>query len=179
MPVPCHIHMPKRNNRILAIDPGTRHMGVALLDGGRLVYHGVKNISGGGSPHDRLIEARRLVLRLIRDFRPNVLAIEKAFFANNRNVALLNVFVDDIRAIARRKKLTVVGFAPSTVKKWICGNGRANKRQVARVVVAKYPQLGVYMTQDRKWKERYHQNMFDAVAIGMMARAKVQSRPSR
>ena len=170
--------MPKRK-RILAIDPGTRHMGVALLDGGRLIYHGVKDIPGVGSPHDRLKEARRTVLRLIRDFRPNVLAIEKAFFANNRNVALLNVLVDETRTIAKRKGLAVVSFAPSTVKKFTCGNGRASKRQVARVVVAKYPQLGVYMTQDRKWKERYHQNMFDAVAIGMMAATHVVRDRSR
>jgi hypothetical protein len=43
---------------------------------------------------------------------------------------------------------------------------------VARVVVAKYPELKVYLTQDRAWKEKYHQNMFDAVALGMMAAIK-------
>lgn len=31
------------------------------------------------------------------------------------------------------------------------------------------PELKVYLTEDRAWKERYHQNMFDAVALGMMA----------
>lgn len=39
---------------------------------------------------------------------------------------------------------------------------------VARVIVSKFPELKVYLTQDRAWKERYHQNMFDAVALGMM-----------
>jgi len=39
---------------------------------------------------------------------------------------------------------------------------------VARVIVSKYPELKVYLTQDRAWKELYHQNMFDAVALGMM-----------
>ena len=59
-------------------------------------------------------------------------------------------------------------YSPSTVKKFICGNGRAGKYDVARVVVSKYPELKVYLTQDRAWKERFHQNMFDAVALGMM-----------
>jgi len=36
-------------------------------------------------------------------------------------------------------------------------------------VVAKYPELKVYLTQDRAWKEKYHQNMFDVVALGMMS----------
>jgi len=37
---------------------------------------------------------------------------------------------------------------------------------VAKVIVASYPELKVYLTQDRAWKEKYHQNMFDAVALG-------------
>jgi len=62
-----------------------------------------------------------------------------------------------------------LSYAPSTVKKYICGNGRASKEEVARVIVAKYSELKVYLTQDRAWKEKYHQNMFDAVALGMLA----------
>jgi len=63
----------------------------------------------------------------------------------------------------------VLSFTPSTVKKYICGNGHANKKEAARVIVSKYPELKVYLTQDGAWKERYHQNMFDAVAFGIMA----------
>jgi Holliday junction resolvasome RuvABC endonuclease subunit len=98
-----------------------------------------------------------------------LVVVEKAFFGRNRNAAMLNVLVDEIRAIARRKGLRLLGYAPSTVKRFICGNGRASKKEVACVVVSKYPELKVYLTQDRAWKERYHQNMFDAVALGMMA----------
>lgn len=161
--------MPKNNSKILAIDPGTREMGLAFLEGGKLIYYGVKTIKKKKSPHEALKEGRKIILRLIKDFKPKVIVVEKAFFSNNRNAALLNVFVDEIRAIGRRKGLKVMSFAPSTVKKAICGNGRASKREVARVIVSKYPELKVYLTQDRAWKEEYHQNMFDAVALGMMA----------
>lgn len=162
--------MPQRSRqRILAIDPGTRHMGVAVLDGGVLVYHGVVNLRRRGSPHERLRAARRAVSRMIGDFRPQALAVEKTFFAKNRNAALLNVLGDEIRALGRRKRLKVWAFAPSTVKKAVTGNGRATKRQVARVVVSTYPELKVYLGQDRDWKERYHSNMFDAVGLGITA----------
>jgi len=139
------------------------------LEGGRLIYHGVKNIRAKRSPHEALNEGRGIVLRLVKDFRPEVLVIEKTFFARNRNVSLLNVLVDEIRAIGRRRGLKVLSYAPTTVKKHTCGDGRASKREVAKAVVAKYPELSVFLSQDRKWKERYHQNMFDAVALGMMA----------
>jgi Holliday junction resolvasome RuvABC endonuclease subunit len=164
--------MPKKNSKILAIDPGTRELGVAFLEDKKLIYHGVKVIRNGKSPHEKLREGRKIILRLIKDFNPQLLVVEKAFFAQNRNTSLLNVLVDEIRAIGRRKKLKLISYAPSTVKKYICGNGRAGKKEVARVVVAKYPELKVYLTQDRGWKEKYHQNMFDAVALGMMAEIK-------
>lgn len=167
--------MPKNKSRILAIDPGTREMGVAFLDGGKLIYHGIKVIRCGKSPHERLREGRKAVLRLIRDFKPRVLVYEKAFFAQNRNAAILNVLADEIKAIGRRKGLKVMSYAPSTVKKLICGNGRASKKELSKVVVSKYPELKVYLTQNRAWKERHHQNMFDAVALGLMA---LSSRPT-
>jgi crossover junction endodeoxyribonuclease RuvC len=161
--------MSQNNSKILAIDPGTREMGIAFFDKAKLIYYGVETIKKRKSPSETLRKGRKIILRLIKDFKPKVLVVEKAFFANNRSAALLNVFVDEIRAIGRRKGLKVMSFAPSTVKKAICGNGRTGKKEVARVIVSKFPELKVYLTQDRAWKELYHQNMFDAVALGMMA----------
>lgn len=161
--------MPQNKKRILAIDPGTRYMGVALLEDGKLLYHATKVIKKQKSPHETLIEGRRVILTLIHDLKPKVLAVEKTFFANNRNTSILNVFVDEIKTIGRRKGLKVMGFAPSTVKKFITGNGRATKAEVARALVLKFPELRVFLTQDRAYKERFHQNMFDAVAVGVMA----------
>ena len=53
-------------------------------------------------------------------------------------------------------------------KKVICGDGRASKKAVARVVVSRYTKLKAFLTQDRNWKEEYHQNMFDAVAMRLL-----------
>jgi crossover junction endodeoxyribonuclease RuvC len=159
----------RKNSKILAIDPGTRVVGIALLEDNKLIYHGVKTIKKETSPHETLKTGKRIILRLIEDFRPNTIVVENAFFSNNRNVALLNVFVDEIKSIAQSKRLRILSFAPNTVKKQICGYGRARKRDVARVIVSKFPELKVYLTQDRVWKETYHQNMFDAVALGVMA----------
>jgi len=161
--------MLQNHSRILAIDPGTRLLGVALLEKGQLIYHGVKIIKKGTSPNENLQHARKVILRLIKDLRPDVVVVEKAFFAKSRNVSLLNVLVDEIKAIARRKGIKLMAYSPSTVKKFICGNGWARKKEVAKAVVSRFPELKVYLTQDRAWKERFHQNMFDAVALGMIA----------
>lgn len=169
--------MSKSNSKILAIDPGTRNIGVAVLKNGKLLFHGVQVIRGCKSPQETLKEGRKTILRLIKDFRPQVLVVEKSYFANNKNryFSLLNVFVDEIRAIGKRKGLKVISYAPSTIKKAICANGRASKQEVARAVISRFPELKVYLTQDRAWKERYHQNMFDAVAVGMMGVIKIDN----
>jgi crossover junction endodeoxyribonuclease RuvC len=166
--------MLRTRTKILAIDPGTREMGIALLEGASLVYHGVKTIKNRRSAHEILGEGRRIVLRLLDDFRPTVLVVEKTFFSSKRS-ALLNVFADEMQALGKRKGLRVVSFAPNTVKKFITGNGRASKEEVAQVIVARFPELKVYLSQDRKWKLRYHENMFDAVALALTASNRLTS----
>ncbi len=157
----------KEKQKILAIDPGTRNIGFAFLDNGELVHYGVKTIGRMKSPHEKLREGRKLILRLIDDFEPESLVVEKTFFANNRNSALLNVFADEIKAVGKRRGLRVYGLAANSARKLICGNGAASKDDVARAMVSRYPELKPFLTSDRRWKEKYHRNMFDAVALAV------------
>ena len=161
--------MAKYPSKILAIDPGLRYMGYALMDDGNLLYYGVKVIDKSASPHATLTEGRKTILRLINDFKPEILVYEQSFFKNNKTAALLNVLVSEIKAIGKRKKLTAISVAPSKLKKRICGTGRATKQEVACVVISKYPKLKVYLPQAQKWKERYWYNLFDAVALAILA----------
>jgi crossover junction endodeoxyribonuclease RuvC len=161
--------MPKNNTKVLAIDPGTREIGVAFLDGEKLIYYGVKEIPDNKSPNEKLREGKEIALRLIKDFKPDILVVERSFFANNRTASLLHTLINEIRAIGNKKGLKVMSYATSTVRKYITGNGRASKKELSKVIVSKYPNLKVYISQDRAWKELYHQNMFDAIALGLMA----------
>ena len=61
-------YMTKKKTKILAIDPGTREMGVAFLEKGKLIHYGVKSIKKKRSPHETLEEGREIVNRLINDF---------------------------------------------------------------------------------------------------------------
>ena len=159
--------------KVLAIDPGTKHLGVAFFEGKDLVYHGVKTIKHLRLPQETLQEGKKVILRMINDFKPDVLVVEKTFFSNNRNSALLNVFADEIQSIGKRNKLIVEAYAANTVRKQICGNGSVSKDEVAKVIVSYYPELKPYLTSDRKWKETFHRNMFDAVALGLIAVNKI------
>jgi crossover junction endodeoxyribonuclease RuvC len=157
-----------KGQKILAIDPGTKYMGVAFFDGKKLVYHGVVTIPNLKSPREKLQEGRRTILRLIHDFKPEILVVEKTFFANNKNSVLLNTFTREIQNIGKKQGLQVSSFAANTVRKYVCGNGFASKEETAKVLITKYPELKPHLNSNRRWKEKFYRNMFDAVAVGLM-----------
>jgi len=38
---------------------------------------------------------------------------------------------------------------------------------MARTICTRYPDLKAYFASDRRWKEKYYQNIFDAIGCGM------------
>jgi Holliday junction resolvasome RuvABC endonuclease subunit len=160
----------RTSQRILAIDPGTRHVGIAVLQGSDLVYHGVLTM-----PHHRALEAVRrntkaLLDQLLHDFRPTVLVVEGNSIGSNRARSPLHEVVSEIRKAGRRERVEVVTRSAGTVKKLLTGNGRASKTEVARACARSYPQLKAYLRQTAKWRARYHANMFDAVGLALASR---------
>ncbi|HTY11518.1 MAG TPA: crossover junction endodeoxyribonuclease RuvC [Bacteroidota bacterium] len=157
----------KKAKKILAIDPGTKHLGFALLEGSALIHYGVKTISDGRTGQFRLVQGRAIVSRLIEDFNPDILFVEKTYFGNNKDSKTLNQLTEQIRRMGLKKGVIVQTIATNSVRKIVCGNGEAGKEDVAKAMVSKYPELRPYLTSDRRWKEEYHRNMFDAVALGL------------
>lgn len=98
-----------------------------------------------------------------------LLAVESAFFARDVNAALLNILVDEICCVWKEDGVAVRTLAPSTVRKRLCGNRSATKRQVADAVAARYPELEIHLSQDSSTDARYYGKMFDAVAVGLVA----------
>ncbi|PKO18724.1 hypothetical protein CVU37_04880 [candidate division BRC1 bacterium HGW-BRC1-1] len=118
-----------RNNkskhiRIVAIDPGTREMGIAVLDGSELIYHEAKAMRKRGSAQKILAETHRLILRLVLDFHPTVLAFGRTFMSKSRRVALQNVVSDEIKRLGEQLGVRVLSLAVNTVRKRLCGTGR-------------------------------------------------------
>jgi hypothetical protein len=154
----------KRVAKILLSHPELMASGAKLVE---KHLSGIKSILDGGRmkiTYLELWEVRRLLSDLAKFGDEGLNTYIQSVLAS-----LLNVFVDEIRAIGRRKKLKVLSYAPTTVRKFICNDGWADKKALSEAIALVYPELKVYLTQDRMWKEKYHQNMFDAVALGLMA----------
>lgn len=153
-------------NTILALDPGLRELGYAILRGRSLVESGVYPLRFLPSGR-RLPTAVNVIGDWIGQFKPSILVLEATH--PNRVISLdrLDLLARRVRRMAALKGLPVATYAPQTVRKGVVGHGWANKRQTAEAVAARLPALRVYLTQDRRWKEAYFQNMFDAVALAL------------
>jgi|ERR1051325_3252919 crossover junction endodeoxyribonuclease RuvC len=153
--------------KILAIDPGTKEIGIAMLSDGELLYYGVKTIRTRSSPGEVLKQAQYIISRLIADYEPQYLAIEKTFMIQ-KSAALLTIVADEIKATAKREGLTVFEYAPLAVRKMICKSGKATKKGVAKVIALRFPELTRYVERQTKWETLYYAKLFDAVAVGLV-----------
>jgi Holliday junction resolvasome RuvABC endonuclease subunit len=152
--------------RILAIDPGTRELGVAVLEGAELLYYAVKTIRNRQTPKQVLEAATGIIKRHVADYQPETLAIEKLFLVH-KSAALLLVVTEQIKATARKQGLNIYEYVPTAVRRHICKNGKATKQATAQVVASRYVELARYLQGRSKWEELYYANMFDAIAVGL------------
>ncbi|MFZ1685520.1 MAG: crossover junction endodeoxyribonuclease RuvC [Candidatus Zixiibacteriota bacterium] len=152
---------------ILAIDPGLRETGIAQFHGKELVDFGVKSLRRPGNAKSRTTFLCEIVARLLLERNPDVVAIEKNSFGHIPQNQPLMAAIERVKGLISEAKIPIWEFAPNTIKKEVTSDGRATKRQVANVLSAKFPELKAYREADRKWRERYYQNMFDAVACGL------------
>ena len=170
--------------KILAIDPGTRHLGVAVLEGSDLIYATVKNVKDQPkTPKDKIYKIEKIVARLIDTYRPDILAIEKPLTVQLKSSPLITPLTRAIIKQAKSKKLMVSEYAPNVVRKFICQDGKATKMKAAEIIVNKfYPWLRPYLEKDlrkRWWEGRYWEQMFGAIALALTCLANVSERAGK
>lgn len=169
--------MHNHNETILALDPGLRELGYAVLRGRRLVTSGVLGLRRTPNP-TRLSTARKHLQVWLRTHRPDVVVVEKTYRHPVPWLNELHQLSRSAKNLATRRHAAFAMYSPQSVRATVAGNGKAKKAEVAIAVAHRFPQLRLYLTQDRRWKERYWQNMFDAIALGLHHQSETQP-PSR
>lgn len=121
--------------RVLGIDPGSHVTGWGLVEavagGARQVASGVSMPRARGGAR-RLGELADFLDRLLDEWRPDAVAMERAFMGRNAMSALkLGEVRGALLAVAGRRGIDVVDYPPASVKVAVAGNGRAEKAAVA------------------------------------------------
>ena len=126
--------------RVLGIDPGLTRCGWGVVDGRpgarpTALGVGVIRTMAELDLELRLLELHTAVTALLREHRPDVVAIERVFTQNNKGTAMGTAQAAGVAALAAAQADRPVAWhTPSEVKAAISGNGRADKDQVTLMV---------------------------------------------
>ncbi len=152
--------------KILGIDPGTATTGYGLLcvekDNFSLLDFGWVETNKNDSLQERLILIHRRILSLIKNHKPDVLVIERLFFASNAKTAMaVSEATGVIRLAAAKNKIPVVEYVPMQVKMEICGNGKANKKEVKKQI------RKILSIRSPNHKKSHFDDVCDALAVAI------------
>jgi crossover junction endodeoxyribonuclease RuvC len=124
---------------ILGIDPGIADTGYGVVreDGGKLsclCYGTIKTV-----PADDLITRLDILHReldkIIKKYQPGLAAVEQLFFNKNVRTALI---VGQARGVMlltlKQNNIPICEFTPSQIKQAVSAYGKANKKQIQKMV---------------------------------------------
>lgn len=127
---------------IIGIDPGTAHTGFGVVKKTKGKKNKLKAIDYGCittspdlSPGERLKKINNELNKLIKKYKPKVLAVENVYFFKNLKTAMpVSQAKGVILLTAAKKKIPVYEFTPLQVKMTIVGYGKADKKQVQKMI---------------------------------------------
>ena len=126
--------------RIIGIDPGTGILGFGVIEvnargNPKMITAGVITTPAHTPLEDRLLEIFDGLTEIIAETNPEVMSIEKLFFAQNVTTA---ISVSHARGVAmltgKQAELEIAEYTPLQIKQTLTGYGRASKKQMQEMV---------------------------------------------
>ena len=125
--------------RILGIDPGTGILGFGIID----VVRGKSTLVDGGVIRTPVHEDDAIRLETIYDeltdiiasTKPEVMSVEKLFFARNVTTAMTVAQARGVVLLCGKQAgMDIFEYTPMQIKQAITGYGKAEKRQIQEMV---------------------------------------------
>jgi len=126
--------------RVLGVDPGLTRCGLGIVENGTaqkliMVGVGVIQTSTDIELAHRLLELETQLSIWIKEYKPDVIAVERVFSQLNIRTAMSTGQAAGVALlIAARQGIPVAMHTPTEVKAAVTGSGRADKKQVALMV---------------------------------------------
>lgn len=128
-----------KDMRIIGIDPGTGILGFGVIDFShgkfKMVTAGVVTTPAHTPIDERLEDIFDSLTEIIAETNPDVMSIEKLFFARNVTTA---ISVAEARGVAmltgRKAGMPIAEYTPLQIKQTLTGYGKADKKQVQEMV---------------------------------------------
>lgn len=125
--------------RIIGIDPGTGILGFGVVEviagKTKLVTAGVITTPAHTPLDERLEEIFDGLTMIIAETNPDVMSVEKLFFAKNVTTAMSVASARGVAILTGRKaRLVISEYTPMQIKQSLTGYGKADKKQVQEMV---------------------------------------------
>ncbi|MHB9035170.1 MAG: crossover junction endodeoxyribonuclease RuvC [Armatimonadota bacterium] len=121
--------------RILGIDPGTATTGYGVVDKigvtPKMIDYGTIETSPKKEAAIRLLDTYNELNKIIDQYNPDVVVMERLFFAKNQTTAIaVGKACGVMQFAAAQRGIPVVEYTPPEVKQAVVGYGGAEKKQV-------------------------------------------------
>jgi len=123
--------------RVLGVDPGTVAMGWGVIDDAdrRLTYVAGGVLRARGPLAERLALVYEHAQRILSDFSPHCVSLEKTFVGENVQSAFrLGEARGAILVATAQAGVSVAEYSPAEIKVAVAGHGRAAKDQIQTMV---------------------------------------------
>ncbi|HYD92160.1 MAG TPA: crossover junction endodeoxyribonuclease RuvC [Flavobacterium sp.] len=125
--------------KILGIDPGTAIVGFGLIETERknitYITSGVITTPKTWSDQKRLAQIHEDLKTLIKKHKPGVIALEKLFFTKNVSTGITVAQARGVIMLtAEEAGIRIIECSPQDVKMSVAGYGKADKKQVQKMV---------------------------------------------
>lgn len=125
--------------RVIGIDPGTGILGFGVVDivagKSKMVTAGVVTTPAHTPLDVRLEDIFDSLTEIIAETKPEIMSIEKLFFARNVTTAMSVSHARGVAMLAGRKaRLEIAEYTPMQIKQTLTGYGKADKKQVQEMV---------------------------------------------
>ncbi len=146
------------------VDPGTQVTGYGIIRSQENTIHfedaGIITTPKKSCLSEKLEYIYDGLLQKMKEFSPECVSVEQAFYAKNVNTTLVLGHARGVALLAAKKSgAEVVEFTPREIKKAVVGNGNADKSQVAFMVKT------ILRLPDKDIKT----DMYDALATAICA----------
>ncbi|MFY7841458.1 MAG: crossover junction endodeoxyribonuclease RuvC [Actinomycetes bacterium] len=126
--------------RVLGVDPGLTRCGLAIVDEapGRKVI--LKTVMVFRTPAtdalaDRLLQLDTALSKIIKEYKPDVVAVEQVFSQHNLKSVMGTAQAAGLAMVnAAKQGCQVFTYTPTQVKASVTGSGKADKRQIGRMI---------------------------------------------
>lgn len=161
----------KRGRRVLGIDPWTRAIGYAVLEGDELLDCGVRRLRWMTLPRRLPVKGKQIVEDLIAFYKPHKIALTKTDYAASRRSRHVRSFCRLLKKMAAERKLRVIEFTPNQVKARLRPGEKLNKRGICLAVADRVPELASRVPPPRKpWESQdLRTSAFQAAALAIVA----------